>query len=62
MSEPKKKMGRPPLPKGEARELFTMRLSPNEKALYSAAADAAKEPLADWMRNALTRAAKRATS
>lgn len=59
MSDKPKKMGRPPLPKGEARELFTFRLSPNEQALYESAAKVAKESLHDWMRNTLTRSAKR---
>lgn len=62
MSETEKKMGRPKLPKGDARELYPIRLSANERQLFSAAADAAGESLPDWMRKTLTRAAKRVIS
>lgn len=62
MEENKPKIGRPKLPKNEVRQPFTFRLSPNEEALFEAAAKTSGESLHDWMRNTLTRSAKRVTS
>lgn len=53
MSKPKK-MGRPKLPKGEARKSFPFRLSDNERALYHNAAAVEALPLPDWIRKTLT--------
>lgn len=53
----KKKMGRPKLPKGDARKVFPLRLSDNERKAYEAAARAAGQALPDWMRTTLTVAA-----
>jgi hypothetical protein len=54
----KKKMGRPKLPKGEAREVFPLRLSAAERALYERASSEKGLSLPDWMRTTLTNASK----
>ena len=51
-------MGRPKLPKDDAREVYPLRLSKNEKASLQAAADACELKLPDWIRKTLTEAAK----
>ena len=51
-------MGRPPLPKGEARGVFCVRLSDSERAAVDAAAKKADEPVTQWARNALLAAAR----
>lgn len=54
----KKKMGRPPLPKGEVRAVFSVRFSNAEKATVEKAAKRAGEPVTRWARNALLAAAQ----
>jgi hypothetical protein len=54
----KKKMGRPKLPKGEARAVFPLRLSAAERALYEATAATKGVSLPNWMRTTLTDASK----
>jgi hypothetical protein len=54
----KKKMGRPKLPKGEARAVFPLRLSSAERALYEASASAKGMSLPNWIRTTLTDASK----
>ena len=54
-----KKMGRPKLPKGEARGVYPLRLSANELKVYGDAAKVADQPLAEWIRSTLTKAASR---
>jgi hypothetical protein len=55
-----KKMGRPPLAPGEAKdEVFQLRLTGDERAQYERAAKRAGVPLAAWIRERLSRAAKR---
>lgn len=58
MAETKKKIGRPKLPKGEAREVFALRLSPLEKKDIEAAAKKAKQPATQWAREVLLAAAR----
>lgn len=50
----KKKAGRPPKPKGEAKALvFCVRLSPDERALIDAAAERDGWPSSAWAREVL---------
>lgn len=51
----KKKMGRPRLPEGEAKGVYPLRLSANERDLYSKAALLVGDSLPEWMRKTLTR-------
>jgi hypothetical protein len=53
-----KKMGRPPLPKGEVRNQFPMRLSEDERAAVEAAAQKAGQPVTTWARGVLMAAAR----
>jgi hypothetical protein len=56
----KKKMGRPKLPKGEARkELFAVKLSKLEADKVYAAIDRSGQPYPDWLRAAILAAAER---
>jgi hypothetical protein len=56
----KKKMGRPKLPKGEAKkELFAVKLSKLEAEKVYAAIDRSGVPYPDWLRGALLTAAER---
>lgn len=52
-------MGRPKLPQDDARKVYPLRLSKNEKAALQEAADREKLSLPDWMRKVLTDASKR---
>jgi uncharacterized protein (DUF1778 family) len=50
----KAKMGRPKLADGKAREVvFTLRLSPEERAAIEVAAKIAGKPVTQWARSAL---------
>jgi hypothetical protein len=54
------KMGRPTRdPGGEASKLFPVRLTALERAQYERAAKRAKMTVSEWMRDRLTKAAKR---
>jgi hypothetical protein len=53
----KKRMGRPPLPKNEAKKVFSLRLSAIEQNRIETAAKRAGEPVTQWARTALLRAA-----
>jgi predicted HicB family RNase H-like nuclease len=56
----KTKRGRPPKPKSElAEERIELRLLPAEKAEWQTAAERAGQSLSAWIRERLTRAAKR---
>jgi predicted HicB family RNase H-like nuclease len=56
----KKRMGRPPLDPGEAKDqVFQIRLTAAERESYEAAAKRTDKPLSKWIRDALNRAAKR---
>ncbi|HYJ88083.1 MAG TPA: toxin-antitoxin system HicB family antitoxin [Pyrinomonadaceae bacterium] len=58
MKEKKPKVGRPPLPKGEARGIMTQfRLQPDEKKRLEAAAKKQGLTLSDWIRQTLKAAA-----
>lgn len=57
MTKKKKKLGRPKLPKGEAKKIFSLRLSKPERDKIKDAAKRAKEPLTKWARKALLKAA-----
>jgi hypothetical protein len=60
MESKQKKPGRPPKPAGETKpDVFQIRLSEAERAEYQQAAERAKLPLAQWMRDRLGKAAKR---
>ena len=55
-----KRMGRPPLDPADARnQVFQIRLTQAEREQYQAAADLSDVPLAEWIRDRLSRAAKR---
>jgi hypothetical protein len=55
-----KRMGRPPLDPAEAKtELFQLRLTALERGEYQQAAERAEMTLSAWIRDRLTRAAKR---
>jgi predicted HicB family RNase H-like nuclease len=57
MREKKVKVGRPPLPKGEAKAIVLQsRVQPTEKAAYQKAAKAAGLDLSQWVREVLNRA------
>ena len=53
-----KRMGRPPLPEGEARSVFSVRFSTSEKDAVKKAAQKAGEPVTQWARNTLLAAAR----
>jgi hypothetical protein len=54
MTEKKKsKMGRPKLPKGEAKKVFSLRFSKPERERIKAAAKRAGEPVTKWARETL---------
>ena len=57
-SQPVSKMGRPKSAPGDKRDVYHLRLSPNELDRFQRAADLAKTPLPDWMREALTKASR----
>jgi hypothetical protein len=52
-------MGRPPKRPGGLGSVFQIRLSDAERAEYQAAAERAGVALAEWMRDRLSKAAKR---
>jgi hypothetical protein len=54
----KKKMGRPPLPRGEARSVFSVRFSDGERAVVESAAKREGEPVTQWARKTLLAAAQ----
>jgi predicted HicB family RNase H-like nuclease len=55
-----KRMGRPPLAPGEAKDqVYQLRLTADERASYEAAAKRAGKTLSEWIREKLNRAAKR---
>lgn len=55
----KNKVGRPKLPKGEARKtVFPLRMSAEEHKLLTKAAAKAELPLSEWARNHLLSKAK----
>jgi hypothetical protein len=55
-----KRMGRPPLDPGEAKDqVYQLRLTEAERESYEAAAKRAKTTLSKWIRDKLNRAAKR---
>ena len=57
MREKKSKVGRPKLPKGEAKEtVLQSRVQPNEKAAYQRAAKAQGLDLSTWVRETLNAA------
>ncbi len=59
MRERKPKVGRPPLPKGEAKAIVLQsRVQPTEKASYQRAAKAAGVDLSTWIRQTLNQAIK----
>lgn len=51
-------MGRPKLPRDDARDVYPLRLSKNEKSAFLAAATATGLKLPDWIRKTLTEAAE----
>jgi len=53
----KKKLGRPKLPKGEAKKIFSLRLSKPERDKIKQAAKLAGAPVTKWARKALLAAA-----
>ena len=55
-----KRMGRPPLDPGDAKnQVYQLRLTAVERASYEAAAKRAGKTLSTWIRDKLSRAAKR---
>lgn len=59
MREKKVKVGRPKLPKGEAKAIVLQsRVQPSEKATYQKAAKAAGVDLSTWIRPTLNQAIK----
>jgi hypothetical protein len=52
-------MGRPKLPKEDARQVYPLRLSLKERTSLQEAADAKKMKLPEWIRKTLTEAAER---
>jgi len=58
-SEPKQKMGRPALPRGQVKAVFAIRLSAEERAALDAAAERAGKPVSQWAREALLASAAR---
>ena len=60
MGTTKRGPGRPPLPPDQTKPgVFQIRLSDAERAEFKEAADRAKLPMAQWMRDRLSKAAKR---
>jgi predicted HicB family RNase H-like nuclease len=57
MTKKKKKMGRPKLPKDEAKKVFSIRFSKRERDKINHAAKKAGEPVTKWARKALLAAA-----
>lgn len=51
-------MGRPKLPEDDARDVYPLRLSKNEKSAFLAAATASGLKLPNWIRKTLTEAAE----
>lgn len=59
MREKKPKVGRPPLPKGEAKGIVLQsRVQPSEKAAYQKAAKSEGKDLSTWVRETLNQAIK----
>ena len=59
MREKRKKVGRPPLAKGEAKAIVLQsRVQPAEKAAYQKAAQSAGKDLSTWIRQTLNEAIK----
>jgi predicted HicB family RNase H-like nuclease len=59
MREKRKKVGRPPLAKGEAKAIVLQsRVQPAEKAAYQKAAKSAGVDLSAWIRQTLNQAIK----
>ena len=59
MRERKKKVGRPPMPKGEAKAIVLQsRVQPAEKTAYQKAAKAEGKDLSTWIRETLNEAIK----
>lgn len=59
MRERKVKVGRPPLPKGEAKAIVLQsRVQPAEKSAYQKAAKSAGVDLSTWIRQTLNQAIK----
>ena len=57
MREKRKKVGRPPLAKGEAKAIVLQsRVQPSEKAAYQKAAHSEGKDLSSWIRETLNRA------
>jgi predicted HicB family RNase H-like nuclease len=56
MTKKKNKMGRPKLPKGEAKKIFSLRLSKHERDAIQEAAKKAGEKVTKWARKALLKA------
>ena len=48
-----KRMGRPRLPKNQAKEVFSLRLADNERKAIEAAAKRAGQKATEWARNAM---------
>lgn len=56
MREKKKKVGRPPMPKGEAKAIVLQsRVQPSEKAAYQKAARSEGKDLSTWVRETLNK-------
>jgi predicted HicB family RNase H-like nuclease len=56
MPEKRKKVGRPPMPKGEAKGVVLQsRVQPSEKAAYQKAARSEGKDLSSWIRETLNR-------
>lgn len=53
----KSKMGRPKLPKGETKEVFSLRLTSGEREAVEVAAKKADLKATEWARNAMLSAA-----
>jgi predicted HicB family RNase H-like nuclease len=59
MREKRKKVGRPTLPKGEAKTIVLQsRVQPSEKAAYQKAAKSQGKDLSTWIRDTLNAAAR----
>lgn len=59
MKEKKPKVGRPPLPRGEAKGIVLQsRVQPCEKAAYQKAAKSEGKDLSTWIRETLNQAIK----
>lgn len=57
MTKKKKKIGRPKLPKDEAKKIFSLRLSKHERKQIKHAAEKSGRPVSKWAREALLKAA-----